>query len=621
MTRSRKQQRRLLVGLLSGLGIGLLLTLTQWFDPLFLAQLDYHNRNLLYSPYPVSEHTVIVAVDDRTLNTYGRLGDWPRARHARLIETLRRAGTRVIAFDIAFVDADDDDPVLAAAIRQAGNVILPALGEGQPVPTDFGVTGYRQILRPSQSLAEAAQALAHANILSDRDTLVRRVPLLVEGEEQRYYALSLQVMTEFLNLPPPKDRPEQNHLAIRPGLNAPIDAESGMLINYAGPPSNPKKDGNAPSTFTILSYQDVLEGRVALDVLADKIALIGVMATGEPDQYGTPVGDGRAMYGVEIHANAIETLLQNKFLRYQSRFSVVLIVICLSLVSSLLWVHIKPWLGIMLAGLASLGYFLAATLAFDFYGIVPDMLYPYLAIFLTSIGGLSYRVIFEEREKRQIIRLFNSKATPQVVQQIIAAAEEGTLRMDGVQQEVTILFADIRGYTQLVADMPPRQMMLTVNEYLRIVGLALIKHEGTLNQYAGDLIMAIFNAPLKQEDHALRAVQAGLAIQKDLADFQASPRGAALPQVSFGVGICTGVVVVGNVGFEQRYDYSAVGDAVNLAFHITSAARPGQVLISDTTYQQVKDKVQADEGQIVPVKGKRKSMMAYRIFKTTLDEE
>ncbi len=621
MIRSRKQRRRLLVGLLLGLGIGLFLALTQWIDPLFLAQLDYHNRNLLYSPYPVSEHTVIVAIDDKTLDAYGRLGDWPRARHAKLIEELRRAGTRVIAFDIAFVDAADDDPVLAAAIRQAGNVILPALGEGQPVPADFGVTGYRQILRPSQSLAEAAQALAHANILSDRDTLVRRVPLLVEGEEQRYYALSLQVMTEFLNLPPPKDRPEQNHLAIRPGLNAPIDAESGMLINYAGPPSNPKKDGNAPSTFTILSYQDVLEGRVALDVLADKIALIGVMATGEPDQYGTPVGDGRAMYGVEIHANAIETLLQNKFLRYQSRFSVVLIVICLSLVSSLLWVHIKPWLGIMLAGLASLGYFLAATLAFDFYGIVPDMLYPYLAIFLTSIGGLSYRVIFEEREKRQIIRLFNSKATPQVVQQIIAAAEEGTLRMDGVQQEVTILFADIRGYTQLVADMPPRQMMLTVNEYLRIVGLALIKHEGTLNQYAGDLIMAIFNAPLKQEDHALRAVQAGLAIQKDLADFQASPRGAALPQVSFGVGICTGVVVVGNVGFEQRYDYSAVGDAVNLAFHITSAARPGQVLISDTTYQQVKDKVQADEGQIVPVKGKRKSMMAYRIFKTTLDEE
>ncbi len=614
-----KKQRRLIAGLLLGLASGLLVSALLWLDPFFLAQWGHQNRNLLYSPYPVSGHTIIVAVDDQTLDAYGRLGNWPRARHADLIEELRLAGTRVIIFDIVFADAAADDPILTEAIKRAGNVILPVLGQGQPIPSAAGLTGYRQILQSSQNLAEAAQALAHANILSDQDTLIRRVPLLIEGDDHHYYALSLQAMIEFLRLPLPEPSPQKRHLALKPGWDAPVDAEGGMLINYAGLPSTLSPTSDQPSTFTLLSYRDVLEGRIAPEVLADKIALVGVMATGEPDQYGAPTGEGQAMYGVEIHANAIETLLQGRFLRYQERLSAALVVMALSLAGGLLWTHTRPLPGVLLAVLAGFAYFLAATLAFDFYGLLLDMLYPYLAIPLTLIAGLGYRVIFEEREKRQIIRLFNSKATPQVVQLIIAAAEEGTLRMDGEQQEVTILFADIRGYTQLVADMPPRQMLLTVNEYLRIVGLALTRHQGTLNQYAGDLIMAIFNAPLAQPDHALQAVQAGLAIQSDLADFQASPRGAKLPQVSFGVGICTGSVVVGNVGFEQRYDYSAVGDSVNLAFHITSAALPGQVLISDTTYQQVKDKVQADEGQTIPVKGKRKTITAYRVFGTKVD--
>jgi len=213
----------------------------------------------------------------------------------------------------------------------------------------------------------------------------------------------------------------------------------------------------------------------------------------------------------------------------------------------------------------------------------------------------------EEQDRHKITQLFSRYVAPQVVNEILALYEKEGLHLGGRRREVTVLFADIRGFTTLSEKLEPEEVVAFINDCLAIMTEAVFEEEGTLDKYMGDAIMAVFNAPILQEDHALRAVRTALKIQEKM---KRRGQEGKLP-ASCGIGINTGVAVVGNIGTEQRLEYTAMGDSVNLAARLCSVAGGEQILLSERTYELVKQRVRVEKVPLLKVKGKESPVSVY----------
>jgi adenylate cyclase len=216
----------------------------------------------------------------------------------------------------------------------------------------------------------------------------------------------------------------------------------------------------------------------------------------------------------------------------------------------------------------------------------------------------------EAAEKERVRALFGHYVAPSVVEHLMEQAARGQVQLGGTRQTVSILFADIRGFTTIAESLaPPEAVLNLLNRYLGVATEAIIKDDGTLDKYMGDAVMAFFNAPLPQTDHVLRAVRAAAAMQRAV---QAAQQVGG-PPVGFGVGVNTGDAIVGNIGTEQLMNYTVVGDAVNVAARLQSVARAGEVLLSGATYEQVKERVDAESLPPIEVKGRRQPVAVYRL--------
>jgi adenylate cyclase len=600
---SRRQRKRLYHTLVL-LGVGCFFTLVA-----VLIQ-PFHSINLwlsdqLFTPEPPSPNIVIAGIDDATLEAYGRWAEWPRSLHAQAIDNLSLAGAKVIGFDVVFAGSSPDDEMLATSMANAGNVILAAVGT-QPVPqTEPGIT-YEQFLLPPDSLEQAASGIGHANVVPDADGTVRRLPLIVEsGSGQTYPAFTLAVLHRLFSMPLPQEYPLQNgtiHLLAR---DIPVDTSYQLRINFAA------ENQNRP----YVSYSDVIKGDFDPSLVKNKIVLIGMTATGEPDTWAIPTSASKVP-GVFIHAAAMDTILTGRFLIEPSTSITLMIMLLLVIITAFAlprcgtwyWTDIAKGAGIT-AGLF-VAYLVASFLAFD-RGYSLDLLYPLLLLPIVYVGNVLYMLVIEQSDKRFVKELLGRYISPQIAREIVKRADSGELRLGGEQRKVTVLFADIRNFTQISEQLSPEATVKMLNTYLSIVVNKVIQNDGIVNKFGGDNIMAVWNAPQSQPEHALLAVKTAWEIQQSIAQLQQSDR--RLLPVQFGIGINTGTALAGNVGSVGRTEYTIIGDSVNIASRICSSVPGGEVWIGDETYKQTKGYLEAEELEPQSFKGKAEPITVYRV--------
>ncbi|HRQ37525.1 MAG TPA: CHASE2 domain-containing protein [Chloroflexota bacterium] len=388
---------RAAIGLLAGIIMSILMVWGLFSQP--AAQM----QDVLLAPYPVSGIVTMVTVDDASLARYGRWDGWSRSLHADMVERLAAAGARVIVFDVMFDAASADaeaDGRLAAAMAEAGNVVQPVLGRGDAFHDVPGTLRFEERILPYAPLLAVSAAVGHTNILHDGDGYVRRLPTIMATSEERYLSLPMAALLVFtVGRSALAELPVvENGVLPFLGRQIPVGTVGEMSIYYAGPPATPEQQ-----TFTMVSYADVLDGRVPDEMFKNKIVLLGITATSEPDSYLTAVSRGRPMYGVEILANVIESIWSEHFIAYPGTVTRVAVLLILGVLTGLLCV--RPWLGLLLAGGLAVLYFGLTMFVFDTRNIMLDLLYPFMTIALSYALVMAYRLSAEVRRRRQMVPL------------------------------------------------------------------------------------------------------------------------------------------------------------------------------------------------------------------------
>jgi adenylate cyclase len=608
MVRSSKRKRRIIIGLFSAVIVGLACCLISHFN--LFHGLHLQSSDIFYraansdSGAGPDNNIAIVAIDDRSLDQLGRFSSWPRDYHAQLINTLVKAEARVIVFDVLFSEPTVGDDELITSIEQAGNVILPFAGnlEAQSPNLNGNIINLESAVRPLSAYEDSALATGHANILPDEDGIVRRLPIIVKNGDTYEPALSLSAVAKYLRRPQIiESLPQDKHLSFA-GRSIPLENADTMLINY-------KDSTSSSSGFPILSCVDVLRNSVSPDVFKDKIAIIGATAIGLGDTFWTPMG--QVMSGVELHASAMDTILEGNFLKSSPSVITLISIFLLAFLTGLIVLRLRVLWAALSVVLLGLIYTITAFTFFD-HGILLDMLYPPLAIAGTFITVNLYNVASERYEKSQITKTFGRYVSPSIASTILDAMDRGSLKLGGEERTVTILFADARDFTGFSEKMNTPELVSILNRYLSVIINAIIQHDGMVNKFGGDSIMAVWNTPIACQEHALSAVRAAVRAQEALKELH---EGAINPaKMEFGIGINTGKAVAGNMGSLDRLEYSVIGDAVNTAARLASIAPGGKVWIGANTYDLIESKVHATPLKPLSLKGKQDAVRAYEVL-------
>jgi adenylate cyclase len=581
---------RLLRPLLVGLGIGAMCALAATAG--VFSSWSARVTDRFFTRMAPDPSILIVAIDDASISSVGRW-PWDRSTHAELVRKLSNAGASVIAYDVNFSEPEDakNDGDLAEAIASAHRFVLPI--ELRLDQRADGTIAYdaERTLRPIPELAHAATALGHTNMPPDTDGVVRRVPVSAADRSDANPVPSFANVIAAL-----ADR--------TPNLRgAPLDAGNRIVVRFDGPPH---------STFPTISAADALSGRADLAIVRNKIVLVGSTAQDLHDEQLVPTSDGIPMPGVEIHASLLDTLLKRDWLRPISAWELALLLIAIGLAFGWLVPRMRQRWSALTAVIAWIALVVAASIAFD-RGFIIDVFWPTLAIALVYGGVTLERRIAAEHHRRWLKGLLTRYVSPTIVDEIIRNPDR--LRLGGERREMTVLFSDIRGFTRISEATPPEDLVRYLNAYLGRMTDIVFEHEGVLDKYVGDAVMAFWNAPLDQEDHARSACLAALAMRDALREMNGR-RVFGAHTFRIGIGINTGDMVVGNMGGEVHTDYTVIGDSVNLASRLEGLTKEyrAEVIVSEATRKAAGDAVFARKLDRVAVKGKQKTVTIYEIL-------
>lgn len=565
----------------------------QWFTSLNLLLQDaiYQREN------PVDPSIKIIAIDEKTLEALGQFETWTREPYAELIELLNGSeyAPKVIGLDVLFVnEKGEEDQLLVDACKKYSNIVMASNlvfstkietkdGKSQvnPLHIDMVETPFGQLTGTVRT--------GFANAVQDSEDNSVRYALL---ERDGYQSFAAAIVRAAI---------ESDAGTVDPVSTMPVDANNGIIIDYTGD----------VDSYEILSMIDVLEGKIPAEIFSNSIVLIGVHAAGMGDSYAVPVQKGAQMYGVEIHANIIQCLLEQRCLVNISTFWNAVFYAVLAFIFALLATRMKIWMNAFGAALITAAqYFLCLRL--DEKGLVINIIVLPISLLVILVWSIVGKYASEVLHRRKIMYAFRKYVAPQVVDEI-SKNQNYQLKLGGEKRHIAVLFVDIRGFTPLSEALEPEQVVEILNEYLSLVTDAIFKNGGTLDKFIGDAAMAIFNAPFDSEDYIYKAVCAA----KDIA--AGSDRIASKfmerfgKKVSYGIGVNCGYAVVGNIGSEFRMDYTAIGDTVNTAARLEANAKAGQILISEFVYDNLRERIEVTEIGEIPLKGKSKGVMVYEV--------
>ena len=580
----------------------------------------------LRGPVQPGPETVIATIDEKSIKNLGRF-PWPRSTWGRVVDRLTEEGAKVIVFDVFFTEPETvaSDDLFQRAIMRSGRVVLP-------VVFDFTEGGYKEsgftdqkidFLIPSAYMAMKntdapfsapkatmvlptllrfstyAKALAHINMNPDIDGTLRWEMLAVEYQDDYYAPIGLQAARLYRDVPLEKMALDFDGSVQLGETTIPTDEFGRMLINYRGP----------NRTFPMYSISDLLDRNLPAGTFKDKIVLIGATAIGIYDLRVTPYSPNMA--GIEKHASVVDNILKGDFLRRAPDLDIPLIFIFTLLLGILI-----PRLGAR-SGAAVFIVLFAVFSGFVYYlfiakGIWFSWIYPASALFFGYTSQTAYRFFTEERRARDIRKMFSSYVSKRIVDELIR--DPNKAKLGGDRKEITVLFSDIRGFTNFSEKHEPEDVVSLLNEYLGAMTNIVFEHDGTLDKFVGDAIMALWGAPVGQPDHAERACRCSLVMIKKLKELQAKWTAEGKYAIDIGIGINTGDMVVGNMGAEgKKMDYTVIGDNVNLGARLEGLTRKynNHIIISEFTYEKVKNIVKVNELGSVTVKGKEKPVVIY----------
>jgi adenylate cyclase len=596
---------------------------------------------------------VIVDIDEDSLNAIGQW-PWPRTVLADLITRLRQAGAAAIGFDVLFPEPDrmspgavaksltqideqtrkrletlpTNDEVMANAMR-GGKVVLGQSGVPFALPDsgpeDLPRTGFASmgnpapflitfdgLLRNLPVLERAAAGRGVLTIRPERDGIVRRVPLVMRAGGQMVPALTLEtlrVVTESGAILVRADNAGIRSVAV-PGLEIPTDQNGQLWINFS-----PHDRGR------YVSAKDVLDGKIPADRIAQRLVLIGTSAVGLLDIKATPVDE--SMPGVEVQAQILENMLTKSVLAYPNYAPGVELIAAFAVGTSI--VVLAPVLGALT--LLALGLGVAILLVGGsayFYtqqGLLFDLTFPLLATFAIYVTLVFINYFREQKDRRRIRSAFGRYLSPALVEQLAHSPKK--LVLGGEVRDMTILFSDVRGFTTISESYKddPQGLTHLMNRFLTPMTNAIIERKGTIDKYIGDAIMAFWNAPLDVRDHERLACEAALDMLRRVDDLnrlrerEARTHNEPFLPIRIGIGINTGHCVVGNMGSDMRFDYSVLGDPVNLASRLEGRSKSygTPIILGAATAGKVPD-FAALEIDLITVKGKREPEYVYALL-------
>ncbi len=542
----------------------------------------------------------IIKIDDRTMNRRGDFSAWQRDVYAQLVETLcvsEDVRPAVIGFDVLFSSEKDGeaDTRFAEACGKYDNVVTGfSYVFGRKIHTDAQgnlienkMTVEEKVL-PYPALSEETEQ-GFVNALMDEDDGIIRSSFLFydEADGTRTRSFSSAVYEKYME--------SRGLQAVYPTEN------SSMTFRYSG----------EPGEYENLSLTDVLDGTIPAEAFNDCIVLVGAYAEGLMDAYFVPVDHSQQMYGVEIHANVIQALLEGKILNTVPVLAEALIVALLAMVLILVCERLSVIKTLLVCIGAATVELIAGFVLFCLGYSGNVLVFPVMAV-LIGIYSIAVQYYKARKAKQGIERAFSKYVAPQVVDEI---AKDGTyeLKLGGENRHVAVLFVDIRGFTPLSESLEPEQVVDILNGYLELTTESIFRHGGTLDKFIGDATMAVFNAPFDTADYIYKAiltawdiVQGGNRIEKEYLERYGK-------HVGFGVGINCGPAVVGNIGCDFRMDYTVIGDTVNTAARLEAGAPQGTIYISEEVYEAVKDRISAEEVGELPLKGKSKGVFVYSV--------
>ncbi len=570
--------------------------------------LDYMLKDFVYQvPRGVSNDIKIIAIDERTLEELGPIGTWSRQYYADLVRQLNThedARPAVIGFDIIFSGyyeggtAVDGDIVFATACRESGNIVVASQlqYDTKPELTKNGLVIYPidGLYNPYSELAEQVQ-IGFANVSQDSDGIVRRVQLVEEYQGELLSLFSKEVYDTYCK-----------QMGIQ-SKEVATDKYGKALINYSGKPGD----------YEVISMVDVLNGTIDTRVFQDSIVLVGAYATGMQDNFKVPNGYSQQMYGVEIHANIVQALMQDKFSVNGNPVIAGMFLGLVAAVLQILFKRCKVWLSAILLVL-TVGAEIAIGAFLNNQGITISLLYLPVVLLLSYIYCLAVHYILERVKRKKVLNAFKKYVAPEIVEEI-SRKGDFSVKLGGENRDIAVLFVDIRGFTTMSEILSPEQVVEILNHYLNLTTNAIFKNKGTLDKFVGDATMAVFNSPFDLEDYeyhavcaAMDIVEGGKALEKELIEKYGR-------SVGFGVGVNCGPAVVGNIGCEFRMDFTAIGDTVNTAARLESNATKGQVLISQEVYDRVKDRIEVEKIGEIPLKGKSNGVCVYSVISVQKD--
>jgi adenylate cyclase len=365
-----------------------------------------------------------------------------------------------------------------------------------------------------------------------------------------------------------------------------------------------------PRQYDNIPYALVYNEMIPPSYFEDKIVLIGPYANGLLDEYITPVVQEQPMFGVEIHANILQNLFDDSLKTQAPEIFNLLTILLLAIATFFISERFSPLKGLGLILLIGVGYLMIGKKVYA-QGYVLELFYPLLTMGILYVTALAYHYLEQLNEKRRIRSLFGRYVAPQVVNKILEDSD--SINLGGERRFISVLFVDIRGFTPLSERCEPEEIVEILNSYLDLCEQSIFTNKGTLDKFIGDATMAIYNAPLELEDHAFNAVKTAWDMKQGAALLKEGLLERFGKTVDFGIGVNTGYAVVGNIGSKRRMDYTAIGDTVNTSARLESNAKPGQILISQSTYDLVKERVAVKPLGEIKVKGKETMIPIYEV--------
>jgi adenylate cyclase len=628
-------------------------------DPLPIEELRLRTFDLFQVLRPREQKVrpvVIVDIDEASLREIGQW-PWPRTVIADLVTRLRAAGAVAVGFDVIFAEPDrmspavaagsfrgldaetreklaalpSNDAVFAEAIKKAGGIVVGETAASQAAPraegenapqTGFAIVGpnprpflvtFPGLLRNIPPIEQAAAGRGMFSIDPEPDGIVRRVPVVMEAQGQLAPALTmemLRVVSRAGAILIRADRAGVKTVAV-PGLEVPTDGRGRFWVYF-----------NKRDPARSVSATDVLNGRVAPDRLRGRLVLIGTSATGLLDIKTTPVQPD--MPGVEVHAQILENILTKSLLAspgYAIGAEIIAAVVfglAIIVAAPMLPAAIVVALGaILIAGLIGISWYF-----FVGHHLLIDFTYPLISCWLIYLV-LTFVNYFREQQQRQQIRsAFGFYLSPPLVEQLARSPEK--LVLGGEERRMTILFSDARGFTTISEHYKddPQGLTHLMNRFLTPLTNAIIERKGTIDKYIGDAIMAFWNAPVDDDEHEANACDAALEmlaraeVLNGELKREAETAGGVYMPLRIGIGLNSGPCVVGNMGSDFRFNYSVLGDTVNLASRLESRTKDYRLslVIGSRTADRAKEKFATMEIDLIQVKGKKQPELVFTVL-------